>query len=61
MFDTILEILAEIARALIWITLGFLIALGTVYAIAHAMDNWDEPEHPYSGYTPDYHTAHLEP
>lgn len=61
MFDALLKFLAEVAYAIIWLLLGYLLAVGTAYAIAHIIDNWDAPEHPYSGYTPDYHTAHLEP
>ena len=56
MFDALLEFLAQVARALIWI----LIAVGSAYAIVHILDNWDAPEHPYSGFTPDYYTAHLD-
>lgn len=60
MFDALLEFLAQVARALIWLLLGYLLAVGSAYAIAHIIDNWDAPEHPYSGFSPDYHTAHLE-
>lgn len=53
-------ILEELARAAIWLALGFLLALGMAFAIAHTIDTWDAPAHPYSGFSPDYHTAHME-
>lgn len=45
-------IIEEIARAAIWLALGYLIALGTALAIADIFDHWDTPEYPHSGYGP---------
>lgn len=52
MFDSLLEYLAQIVRALIWLALGYLLAVGSAFAIAHIIDNWDAPEYPHSGYGP---------
>lgn len=60
MLDNLLEFLAAIARALVWLVLGYLLALGSVYAICHIHDSWNEPMHDHSGFTPDYHTAHVD-
>ena len=60
MFGALLEFLAQVARALIWLLLGYLLAVGSAFAIAHIIDSWNAPEHPYSGFSPDYHTAHLD-
>lgn len=60
MYQALIEFLAAVTRALIWLLLGYLLAVGSAFAIAHIIDNWDAPEHPYSGFSPDYHTAHLE-
>lgn len=56
MFDNLFEFLAQVTRALIWL----LAAVASAFAIAHIIDNWDAPEHPYNGFTPDYYTAHLD-
>lgn len=56
MFDDLFEFLAQVTRALIWL----LAAVASAFAIAHIVDNWDAPEHPYNGFTPDYYTAHLD-
>ena len=60
MFQYLFAVLAELLRALIYLFLGFLLALGFAFAIAHSIDSWNAPEHPYSGFSPDYHTAHLD-
>lgn len=52
-------ILEELARAALWLTIGFLLALGFAFAIAHTIDTWSESEHEHSGFSPDYYTAHL--
>lgn len=56
----LLAILEELVRAAIWLALGYLLALGTALAIADIYDHWDTPEHPHSGFTPEYHTAHSD-
>lgn len=53
-------ILEELARAAIWLILGFLLAIGAAYAIAHAIDTWHADESPYTGFTPEYYTAHVD-
>lgn len=45
-------IIEEIARAAIWLALGYLLALGTALAIADIYVHWDTPEYPHSGYGP---------
>lgn len=42
-------------------TLGLILfliftALASPFVVAHVMDNWNEPEYPHSGFTPEYPT-----
>lgn len=56
----IFAILGELLRMILLLFLGLLLAVGLAFFAAHAIDNWDAPEHPHSGFSPEYHTAHLE-
>ena len=56
-----------ILRFLYWAALAYLVtAAAALLAIvaacvaSHVVEHWNDEEHPYSGFTPDYHTAHID-
>ena len=54
-------------RFLYWAALAYLVTAAAVLLLiiaacvaSHVVEHWNDEAHPYSGFTPDYHTAHID-
>ena len=54
-------------RLLYWAALAYLVTAAAVLlliiaacVVSHVVEHWNDEPHPYSGFSPEYHTAHID-